>query len=111
MALDALVTGSIASPGQVDRFTFSVTERTRVVFDSQTNRNFAWSLVGPRGTVSSGRTLQNADSVDFGSTTPVLDLAAGDYTLAIDAPGDDIGDYAFRLRDLASATLVTPVSP
>ncbi|MBY0467445.1 MAG: LEPR-XLL domain-containing protein, partial [Burkholderiaceae bacterium] len=120
--LDALpdaVEGRIATPGQQVVYTLDVTQTRTVVFDSLSDINFSWSLAGPRGSLVTGRSFQGSDSQDFGgfngySGDPargdraVYTLAPGRYTLTVDAPGDAIGDFAFRLIDLAAATAITP---
>src|SRR5690606_8012545 len=57
---------------------------------------------GPGGTIVTAREFRSSDGIDFGGN-PVLDLAAGDWTLTVDGAGDFTGDYAFRLLDLAQA--------
>ncbi|MEP7300698.1 MAG: LamG-like jellyroll fold domain-containing protein, partial [Caldimonas sp.] len=102
MSLDALVSGSIASPGQRDFHTFTVAETTRVAFDGQTDDNgLYWSLRGPRGDVVVDRRFYSSDSFDGVS---FFQLAPGDYTLSVDADDDVTADYDFRLLDLANAT-------
>ena len=59
---------------------------------------------GPRGAVVSNRSFVGSDAADVGGN-PVLTLAAGDYTLVVDARADITGAYAFRVLDLNSATV------
>ncbi len=102
-----VIVGSIAHPGQVDRYTFTLAERTRFYFDALTDTpGLFWTLSSPTyGTVVSGRNFQNSDSVDG---YPLLDLGAGDWTLTFDASGDGAQQYAFRLLDRATATVIEP---
>jgi len=102
------IAGRIDHPGQVDRYTFSLAQRTRLYFDTLTDSQVFWTLTGPTGTVVAGRNLRTSDSAD---SYPLLDLVAGDYTLTFDATGDDVVAYAFRLLDAAAAALITPGTP
>jgi hypothetical protein len=43
-----------------------------------------------------------------GSSDPVLNLIAGNYTLAVYSNTDHTGSYSFRLSDMASATPISP---
>ena len=66
-------------PGQRADYTFTLTGRTRLLFDSLTNNsNIVWRLRGPGGvSIIGDRSFTSSDSYDGSS---VLDLAAGDYT-------------------------------
>jgi hypothetical protein len=75
-----------------------------------------WTLTGPRGTEGSARNFFNSDGLSYGnsfggSSDPVLNLIAGNYTLAVYSTTDHTGSYSFRLSDLASATPITPGTP
>lgn len=65
-----------------------------------------WQLEGPAGTVVPPTTLRNADAGD-GPTDDALMLQAGSYTLSVDGMGDTVGEYRFRLLDLAQAQLLS----
>ena len=108
ISLGERVDGEIAHAGQVDRFTFTLTEPTRVVFDSLVSSELTWAMSGPLGTVNSRRNFRNADGVELGTTNPVMNLVAGDYTVAVDPAGDTTGSYAFRVLNLASAEAIAP---
>ena len=83
---------NIAHAGQRDFYSFTLAQAKRIVVDSQTNSgSFNWSLLGPRGTVTSGRSFQNTDSIDG---TSIYDLVAGDYTLEIDGINDATEIYS-----------------
>ncbi|HEY7599210.1 MAG TPA: hypothetical protein VH741_04715, partial [Candidatus Limnocylindrales bacterium] len=110
LALGARVDGEISHAGQVDRYSFTLGERTRVLVDTLRDVSFAWSLSGPRGLAAS-RGLQSSDSADFGGGNPLLDLVAGSYTFTVDAASDATGAYAFRLLALGSASAITPGTP
>jgi hypothetical protein len=101
------INSAISPPGQVQRFTFSLAVPTKIYFDSLTNLPFVWSLTGPTGTLVSGRSFQNSDSGEF-SSNPLIDLAAGEYTLSVDGSGDDAGAFAFRLLPLSEAIEYAP---
>ncbi|MCP5367599.1 MAG: LEPR-XLL domain-containing protein, partial [Hyphomicrobiales bacterium] len=101
LTLDARTDGAIDHVGQRDHYTFTLATDARLYFDTLTNSSaFNWTLAGPRGTVVAARDFNDSDSYDIAGN-PVLDLVAGDYTLTVDADNDTVGDYAFRLFDLA----------
>ncbi len=106
------VTASITQPGRMGVHTFSLGEATRLVFDAMAPVNNSpqvfWSLRGPRGYEVSGRQFYYSEAQDLGSTSPVLDLIAGDYTLTFDVPNDQVGTYRFRLLDIADAVEIMP---
>jgi hypothetical protein len=106
LPIGATVNGSIAMAGQRDTYSFTLGQRTKLVFDTLTDANLNWTLTGPLGTVVGDRSFRGADANDFGGN-PLLDLAAGDYTLVVDATTDITSTYAFRLLDLANATMLT----
>ncbi|MFA6444279.1 MAG: LEPR-XLL domain-containing protein, partial [Sterolibacterium sp.] len=111
MNVGTTVSGAIDHAGQRDFYNFSLTDATQVYFDALTNNaNFNWTLTGPRGTVVSGRALTAADAANL-SGSPAMNLAAGDYTLIIDSSADIVGNYSFRLLDIAQATMLTPGTP
>ncbi|MBN8495203.1 MAG: LamG domain-containing protein, partial [Burkholderiales bacterium] len=111
MAGDGLVPridGRIDVPGEVDRYSFTLAQDVRIVFDSLTNDSgMQWSLDGPDGRVVAPTAFNGSDSASrSGDTAPLL--RAGSYTLSVDATGDRTGDYAFRLIDLSRATALQP---
>ena len=100
------ITGSIDAPGEVDQYNFTLTTDTSVVFDSlASDPNLNWSLNGPDGTVVSERNFVSSDSTGL-SGSPLIGLAAGDYTIAVDASPDATGPYAFRLLDLNDVPVI-----
>src|SRR5687768_16304364 len=102
-----LVSGSIAVPGEVDRYSFKLTADAKMYFDARVGvGSMNWSLDGPTGRVVAARDFTASDSSGIGN--PVLVLKAGDYTLSVDADNDVTGNYEFFLTDLANATLLTP---
>ncbi|HEV3341679.1 MAG TPA: putative Ig domain-containing protein, partial [Pirellulales bacterium] len=111
LTLGSLVNGSMATPGELDRYTFSLANSSLLYFDSLTNSaNIQWSLSGPAGIAVSNRPFNLSDGPFF---TPMPALPAGAYTLTVSGVGPTTGAYAFRLSNLASApalTVGTPVS-
>jgi hypothetical protein len=112
LTLGTRIEGTIDHPGQTDRLTFTLTAPKRIYVDPQTgDGNLTWSLDGPRGNVAS-RGFLNSDGGDFGSnSSPVLDLVAGTYTLAVGRNGASTGAYAIRVLDLGEATKIIPGVP
>jgi RHS repeat-associated protein len=107
LTLGSLVNGSLATPGEQDRYTFTLPAAALLYFDALTNNgNLTGTLTGPAGTAVSARSFTLSENA-----VPVINVPAGDYTLTIDLPGDATGAYAFRLWDLAQATALTPGTP
>ncbi|MBM3521553.1 MAG: hypothetical protein FJX57_01235, partial [Alphaproteobacteria bacterium] len=97
------ITGRIATPGQVNRHSFTLAAGAQVYFDSLSENSLIdWSLIGPDGTITT-RAFRYSDGVDDG-TPSVFALRAGTYTIAVDGRGDNIGWYNFRLINLSAAT-------
>src|SRR3712207_6859197 len=65
------------------------------------------STLFPYTTLFRSRPFAQSDGIDT-SSPPILDVPAGDYTLSIDPNGGAVGEYSFRLLDLARATAITP---
>src|SRR5262249_47286480 len=102
LTVGSLVSGALPTPGEQDRYTFTLPGVTLLYFDVLTsNSPLTWTLVGPAGTAVN----------THGFTDGTVRVPAGDYTLTMDAPGDLTGAYAFRLGDLAQATALTPGTP
>ena len=118
------IQGTLAVPGQVDRYTFTVTTPRSVYFDSLTNRgDITWSLTGPSGSLVASRAFNSSDADAIDGSAAFL-LGASAYTLTVagngtsggggygpdagSAAGGATGDYAFRLLDLSTATPITP---
>jgi hypothetical protein len=94
------ITGSIDVAGEVDQYGFNLAQDSRIIFDSLTNTaNMNWTLTGPQGMQVSSRNFNASDSADA-TSSPLLNLAAGDYTLTVDAINDVTGGYGFRLIDV-----------
>ncbi|MEH2565659.1 CARDB domain-containing protein [Bradyrhizobium sp. AZCC 2289] len=102
------IQGSIAVPGETDRYTFTLSQEKQILFDSETpNSSLNWSLAGPQGNVVSNRSFTASDLVDASNVVP-LDLVSGNYTLSVKGLADTTGNYQFRLLDLANATTIVP---
>lgn len=101
----ATVNGSISSPGEVDSYTFTLENPTKLALDSLVeNSNLRWTLSGPSGTVVSPNALRAQGGTNSGYAP--LSLVPGDYRLDVDGTGATTGDYGFRLLDLSRATAV-----
>ncbi|MBN8494737.1 MAG: LamG domain-containing protein, partial [Burkholderiales bacterium] len=101
--------GTLVTPGQIDRYRFTLTQPTRIAFDTLLDAYnvVGWTLDGPQGRIDA-RILWFSDSSD---RFPVYLLPAGTYTLSLSASGDNTGAYALRLLDLAGALPITPGTP
>ena len=105
------IDGSLDVAGETDRYSLTLTDPSRVVFDSLTNNaNIRWSLDGPRGNVVSSRPFSQSDSGDL-SGDVAYDLPAGDYMFTVDGVADATGAYGFRLIDINTARDLTPGTP
>ena len=109
LTLGALVEGDIAVSSEVDRWSFSLADPTRLAMDILTdNSNLYWQLQGP---VDVGeQRFTSSDSYDR-SGNPLFDLASGDYTLVVYSKSSAVGSYGLRLFDPAAEaqTLVPEV--
>jgi RHS repeat-associated protein len=106
LTLGSTVNGSMAGPGELDRYTFTLADASRLYFDSRTDDfNFSWSLTGPGGTAVSNRPFTDPD---LQASNAVLAVPAGSYTLTVAGAGQTAGAYAFRLVDLSQAPPITP---
>ncbi|MCS6853203.1 MAG: hypothetical protein NZ523_00395, partial [Elioraea sp.] len=100
--LPGVITGRVATPGAVDRYTFTLADDAWLLFDSLTdNSELTVTLRGPGG-LGFSRPLRN-DAAEFGSANPLFFAKPGTYTITVDAAGDRQHPYAFRLIDLRSA--------
>jgi subtilase family serine protease len=109
LTLNSTINGSIDTVGSEKRYTFNLSSASRLYFDSLTNDyNFTWTLIGANGIIVNSQQLPSSDIYN---SSPVLNLATGDYTITIDASLDKTGAYVFRLLDLANATVINPGTP
>lgn len=105
------VDGALDVAGEVDRYSFTVAQDVRIVFDSLSpNGNMRWSLDGPAGKVVDDRAFSGSDSYDV-SGNVAMDLRPGDYVLSVRGVGDTTGAYGFRLLNLANASPLTAGVP
>ena len=106
---DGIVLGRVEQPGQAVHHSFSLAAPALLYFDSLTdNADMRWSLSGPNGQIVANRAFSQSDAYDGSS---FYTLAAGDYSLTVDPLGDLTGSFAFRLLDLADASVLVPGTP
>ena len=97
-----------------NRFSFTLNDTTRLVFDSLTSSSLNWTLSGPRGLEVGPRRLDSSDASSFQSYAAglagqqVLTLSAGTYTVTVSGDTFSTGSYQFRLLDLKTATPFIP---
>lgn len=102
MALDTPVTGTLEGVGDQITYSFTLSEPAQVLVDSLSARtDLRLTLAGPGGTLVDNALLY-LDG-DYGASASVLSLAAGTYRVTIAGAGRATGDFAFALRDLATA--------
>ncbi|SFJ58302.1 M10 family metallopeptidase C-terminal domain-containing protein [Planctomicrobium piriforme] len=96
LTINSAVSGRINTPGQEDRFTFTLTAPASLWFDSRTsNDNLRWRLSGPSDEIRSDWPfVWDDDKIGL--------LPAGTYTLTVDAIGDAVADYAFAVLNPAN---------
>ena len=113
LTLGDTVSGAVDHVGQQDHYTFTLAADAQLYLDSLTHRNnLRWSLTGPSGAVVNRWRFDQSDTTSRANA--VRNLIAGDYTLTVDGDNDAVGDYSFRLLDIAaasSATVITPSTP
>ena len=98
LQIGVATTGEIASPGEIDVFTFELTEKKSLYFDGlQSSDLVLWSLFGP-----AGYAVQNA-YIEADQSPSFLNLLPGKYTLFVDGPNAETGSYGFKLLDVAAA--------
>jgi Lectin C-type domain len=102
---DDFISGSISEKGQQDTYTFTGTAGQQLFYDAlDGNADLRYTLYDPQGVV-----LVNYADVRFdrsffdGLTLPT----AGEYRLVIDGPGENTGNYKFRLLNRAAAFNIT----
>ena len=84
LTLGSLISGTIATTLQQDRYTFSLASDARLSFDSRTNSSgVGWSLNGPTGMTVTSRQFSQSDGISVFAVNAVLDLVAGDYVLTV----------------------------
>lgn len=98
LALNTVVTGEISLFGQRPSYTFSGTTGQRLYYDALDSDGDAITvqLISPAGTVVGIN--QNSD-FDAG---PMTLAETGTYSLVFDGSGAQLGDFVFRLLDVAT---------
>lgn len=92
--------------GERQRYSFELSEQTRLYLDDLTNDDeVLLSLEGPAGSIYDAVDLD--DSQPGGSSNPVLDLGPGRYLLTL-TPDRDAASYSLRLLEMDRATPITP---
>jgi hypothetical protein len=102
LTLGNTVTGNIAQPGEKHLYTFTGTPGERIYYDTldRDGESINARLLSPTGTVI----WEVNESTDVG---PTVLTANGTYTLVLDGNGATVGDFSFRVLNLASATAMT----
>ena len=98
-----ILSSTLSEAGERDTFTFTGNPGQQLLFDSllPAASNLTAKLVAPSGNVVWQSQQLNADR------EPFTLVEAGTYTLEIDGSGEVVGDYHFRLLDLADATPIS----
>ena len=106
LTVGAAIVDRIDAPGSTSSFTFTVAADRKLLFDSLLAEPGArWSLSGPRGKIVDGRQFGASDG---SAGNPLLDLVAGDYRIDVFGDSDFTGNFAFRLLDPGTGTLLAP---
>ena len=107
LTIGTVVSGTIASRGVRQYYTFTLPQASTLYFDALTNSDFYWRLDAAWGQVVNWQSFSSADSVDVAD--PALHLPAGNYVLGVAGNSFTVtGDYQFRLLNFANATAFTP---
>ncbi|MBL8814930.1 MAG: cadherin repeat domain-containing protein, partial [Planctomyces sp.] len=103
LTVGSIVSGEITNAGDVDRYTFTLLSDSQLWFDGLEDFSGAfWSLTGP-----SGHVVTSTYFDDPWANNSNLNLIQGDYVLTLDGSGDSIGNYSFRLLDVAAGTVLS----
>ena len=101
------IDAALTTPGETDRYTFTLAQATSLLFDSFTNDGrINWTLQDKFGATVVGSTAFSGSDLFQLGRNPLMKLAAGDYTLIVRANGDTTAPYAFRLLDLSGGTTI-----
>ncbi len=102
-ALGAPATGTIATVGERHVHAFDLAENTQLRLFGIADSRVDWSLRGPDGEVASYFTLP-------GETGPrIVDLQAGVYSLVVEMPNQELGDYAVTIEETGASYAGTPL--
>lgn len=100
LVLGKRIQGAIALPGQIDVYTFTLTESARLLFDGLTNAfQLRWALDGPTGRLINFTPLSGDE--------PWILATPGDYRLTLKADRDLTLPYDFRILDAQSAAPIS----
>ncbi|MAT15363.1 MAG: hypothetical protein CMJ46_08850, partial [Planctomyces sp.] len=114
LSLNTPTTGTISTYGEIDKFTFTLTDTTRVFLDAISRHTSSsstdpeetyWKLESEYETIVAQAFFRDSGESSFANGAQFLELPAGDYQLsvAIASGGDeDTGDYEFQVLDLDS---------
>ena len=98
LSLNAPMSGTIGTPGQIQNWNFTLTAQKRLWLDALNADGESWQITGPSGVV--------AGNQNHSTASPIV-LPAGGYTLTFsrtpDATGPT-GSYAFGLFDFDNFT-------
>lgn len=99
LATGTVVSGSIAEPGQQHLYAFTGSAGQRIYYDGMDGDGdqIYSRLVAPNGGLVWDFTLQGND------VGPITLQENGQYTLLVDGSGASLGDFRFRILDLAAA--------
>jgi hypothetical protein len=102
LTLGSVTQGTLASPGEDHRYSFSGTTGMRIYYDAQDGDydDITMQLMDPSG---NGLFYGNSD----GDQGPITLTQTGTYTLVVGGLSDTVSDYRFRLLNLASATVLS----
>lgn len=103
LTLGATTSGNIDHVGDVDEFTFTLSDYAMVQFDSLTNNsNYRWTLDGPGGQVYSTQLFSDNEA---NATEKIL--PPGDYTMTVVGANNQTGAYSFRMINYTEAPTIT----
>ncbi|MBN9691849.1 MAG: putative Ig domain-containing protein [Verrucomicrobia bacterium] len=100
IALGTEINDSIQSPGQTRRYTFEVTQPTRVSFDILESSNARFRLLGPSGTLNSGSRF-------WQDSWWIYELIPGAYTVETYADGNETPPARFQILAASAGPKLT----
>ncbi|MFO1460363.1 MAG: hypothetical protein U1G08_13260 [Verrucomicrobiota bacterium] len=103
LALGSVISGNVTEIGEQHLFTFNGSAGQRIYFDSQDadGEQIYTRLVAPSGAFAWDFTLESSD------IGPITLIENGIYTLVVDGSGPTVGDFRFRILDLAASAPLT----